>query len=37
MRSLGQEFLPEVFLDLPEVGCLPGEGGAMHPQEVWEK
>jgi hypothetical protein len=21
--------LPEVFLELPEVGCLPSEGGAM--------
>jgi hypothetical protein len=34
--SVGQELLPEVLFDLPEVGCLPGEGGAMHPQEVRE-
>jgi hypothetical protein len=34
--SVGQELLPEALLNLPEVGRLPGEGGAMHPQEVRE-
>jgi hypothetical protein len=34
---LGQELLPEELLDLPEVGCLPGEGGAMHTSEVREE
>ena len=34
--SIGQELLPEAFLDLPEVGCLPGEGGAMDASEVRE-
>ena len=33
MGSVGQELLPEAFLNLPEVGCLPGEGGAVHMQE----
>ena len=37
MRSLGQELVPEVFLGLPQVGRLPGEGGAMHPQEIREE
>jgi hypothetical protein len=34
--SLGQELLPEVLFDLPEVGRLPAEGGAMNHQEVRE-
>ena len=29
VRSESKEFLPKVFLSLPEVGCLPGEGGPM--------
>jgi hypothetical protein len=29
--------VPEVFLGLPQVARFPGEGGAMHPQEVREK
>ena len=29
MRNKREEILPEVFLDLPEVCCLPSEGGAM--------
>ncbi len=37
VRDLGQEFLPETLLDLPEVGCLPSEGGAMYQQEVREE
>jgi hypothetical protein len=34
--SVGQQRLLEAFLNLPEVGRLPGEGGAMHPHEVRE-
>jgi hypothetical protein len=30
MGSERKKLLPEVFLYLPEVGRLPGEGGAMH-------
>ena len=37
MRSLGQELLPEELLSLPQVRCLPGEGGAMHLPEVREE
>jgi hypothetical protein len=36
VRSFGQELLPEVLLDLPKVGCLSGEGGAMHLTEGGE-
>jgi hypothetical protein len=36
MRGLGQELLAEALLDLPEVGRLPAEGGAMHESEAWE-
>jgi hypothetical protein len=35
--SVGQELLPEDLLELPKVGCLPGEGGAMHPPQVREE
>jgi hypothetical protein len=35
--GVGRELLPEAFLNLPEVGRLPGEGGAMHPQQVREE
>jgi hypothetical protein len=34
VRGLSQEFLPEVLFDLPEVGCLPAEGGAMHLPQI---
>ncbi len=34
MRGLGQEFLPEELFSLPEVGCLPAEGGAMHLPQI---
>jgi hypothetical protein len=37
VRSLGQELLPEELLGLPQVRCLPGEGGAMHTSEVREE
>lgn len=30
MRSEGEELLPEVLFELPEVCCLSGEGGPMH-------
>jgi hypothetical protein len=30
VRSESKEFLPKVFLSLPEVGCLPGKGGPMY-------
>ena len=36
MGSVDQKRLPEVLFDLPEVGRLPAEGGAMHPHEVRE-
>ena len=36
VRSESEEFLPEVFLEHPEVGRLPSEGGAMHFTEGWE-
>ncbi len=29
MRSPREELLPNALLDLPEVGCLAGEGGAV--------
>jgi hypothetical protein len=31
VRHAGEELSPEELLDLPQVGGLPGEGGAMHP------
>jgi hypothetical protein len=31
--SEGEKLLPESFLDLPEVGCLPREGGAVDDPE----
>ena len=34
--SKRKEFLPEVLLELPEVGCLPGEGGPMYLVESGE-
>src|SRR5215203_6381274 len=34
--SVGQELLPEEFLDLPQVGRLPGEGTAMNLAECRE-
>jgi hypothetical protein len=34
VRCFSQELLPEILFDLPEVCGLPGEGGAMHVQEV---
>jgi hypothetical protein len=37
MRAQAQKFLPEVLLGLPQIGRLPGEGGAMHPQEIGEQ
>jgi hypothetical protein len=37
VRTLGQELLPEDLLELPEVCCLPGEGGAMHSPQVREE
>ncbi len=37
MRDLGQELLPEALLDLPEVGRLPGQGGAIYPHQVREE
>ncbi len=37
VRNAGEEFSPEELLGLPQVGRLPAEGGAMHPQEVWEE
>jgi len=37
VRNAGEELSPEELLDLPQVGCLPSEGGAMHPQEVREE
>jgi hypothetical protein len=33
VRGMGEQLLPEVFLDLPEVCGLPREGGAMHRPE----
>ena len=30
VRGQGEEFLAELLLELPEICCLPGEGGAMH-------
>ena len=30
VRGQGEKLLPEALLVLPEVGSLPGEGGAMH-------
>jgi hypothetical protein len=37
VRSELKELLPEELLGLPEVCCLPGEGGAMHPPQVREE
>jgi hypothetical protein len=37
VRSELKELLPEELLGLPEVGCLPAEGGAMHASEVREE
>jgi hypothetical protein len=36
VRSEREELLPEVLLDLPEVGGLAGEGGAMNRAEGGE-
>ena len=36
MRSEAEELLPEALFDLPEVGCLPGEGGTMYLAEDGE-
>jgi hypothetical protein len=33
----GEELSPEELLSLPEVGCLPGEGGAIYVREVREE
>ena len=30
VRGQGEELLAELLLELPEICCLPGEGGAMH-------
>jgi hypothetical protein len=30
VRSERKELLPKALLELPEVGCFSGEGGAMH-------
>jgi len=35
--GLGQDLLPEALLGLPQVRCLPSEGGAMHPPQVREE
>jgi hypothetical protein len=32
-----QESSPDQFLDLPEVSCLPGEGGPVHSPQGWEE
>jgi hypothetical protein len=37
MRDEGEKLLPEELLYLPKIGRLSAEGGAMHPQEVWEE
>jgi len=37
VRNAGEELSPEELLGLPQVRCLPGEGGAMHVQEVREE
>lgn len=36
VRSEGEDLLPEALLDLPEVGSLPSESGAMHSAEGGE-
>ena len=36
VRSQSEELLPEVFLDCPEIGRLPREGGAVHFAECGE-
>ena len=36
VRGEREELLPETLLYLPEVCCLPGEGGAMHMHQVRE-
>jgi hypothetical protein len=37
VRGLSQQFLPEELFSLPQVRCLPAEGGAMHTSEVREE
>ena len=37
VRGLSQRFLPEELFSLPQVRCLPAEGGAMHTSEVREE
>ena len=37
MGSVDQKRLPEVLFDLPEVGRLPAEGGAIYPHQVREE
>ena len=37
VRGFGHKFLPEALLSFPQVGCLPGEGGAMHPPQIREE
>src|SRR5829696_629383 len=36
-ERVGQELLPEALLDLPEVGCLARESGAVYPPQVREE
>jgi hypothetical protein len=36
VRGKEEQFLPEMLLDLPEVGCLTGEGGAVDIAESGE-
>jgi hypothetical protein len=36
MRGEEQQLLPEALFDLPEVGGLPSEGGAVDLVEGWE-
>src|SRR5829696_3321286 len=37
VRNADEKLSPEEFLYLPQVRCLPGEGGAMHTSEVREE
>ena len=37
VRGFGHKFLPEALLSFPQVGYLPGEGGAMHPPQIREE
>ena len=37
VRSASHKLLPKALFDLPQVGCLAAEGGAVHPQEVREE